>query len=247
LPPNDCESIAKLYESCGCLEISSKGELCFLRAITSNGSGQVAYGDPDLDLDQLVRSTIGIESGGVDKVVHQYFETVHRWLPIVDKSVCSNAMKRLREDTGRSCDDHFPLLILCMALVTQSRCVAFRHVPEENSLYLLTRRLFLISQTLQPSLAMLQAGLLIVTYACGHGLEKSSYVTLASCVALARVMGYDQDLAGSLNAGQDDLADPTVLCWSAIVLLDRCVPRDFNLVAIPPTNSPLSLKDDRAR
>ncbi len=216
----DHEPIAKLCKPCGCLEISSRGELCFLRAITSYRSQQVACVGGDFDLDQLVWSTIGIQTGGIDKVAHQYFETVHRWLPIIDKRELFDAIKTLRSDVGRCPGDNLPLLLLCMGLITQGRCAGFRH-QSENSFYLLARRLFLFSQDLHPSLALLQAGILIVAYECGHGLLKSSYLTLATCVALARVMRLDQDLSPALNAGREDLADPTVLSWSAIVLLDR--------------------------
>lgn len=212
---DDYEPIAELCEPCGCLRISPRGEICFLQAVVGVGR------DADLNLDRLAWSTIETGSGGIEKVARQYFATVHRWLPIVDKSVCYDAIRRQRVDAGASPGPHFSLLFLCMALVSRSRCATFRHGPEESSLYLLTRRLFLTSQTLPPSLALLQAGLLIVSYECGHGLERSSYLTLASCVALARVLGYDQDLAPALNAGQEDLADPEVLCWGAIVLMDR--------------------------
>ena len=38
-------------------------------------------------------------------------------------------------------------------------------------------------------LELLQASLLITYYACGHGLPREAHATLATCVAIAQLMG----------------------------------------------------------
>jgi hypothetical protein len=199
--------IVTLREPCGCLEIDEESE-------TAQSHGIYAA--------RLFRSVIDAELDGFRGIVDRYLQTVQRWLPILSKEALEHAAKEPRDHYPSCLDTHACLLFLAMRLVSQGRCSSFIHDAGENRLYLTTRRLFILFQDeRQWPLSLLQAGILIATYECGHGLARQSYLTLSSCVAMARLLRIDQDLASQLNVGAEDAPDPKVLCWSAIVIIDR--------------------------
>ncbi|CAH0025139.1 unnamed protein product [Clonostachys rhizophaga] len=220
--------IVTLREPCGCLEIEEKNE-------TAQSHGIYAA--------RLFGSVIDAEPEGFRGIIDRYIQTVQRWLPILSKEALEHAAKEPHDQYLSCLDTHACLLFLTMRLVSQGRCSSFIHDAGENSLYLTTRTLFILFQDeRQWPLSLLQAGILIATYECGHGLARQSYLTLSSCVAMARLLRIDQDLASQLNVGPEDAPDPKVLCWSAIVIIDRLIALAslddiFPLLVPPPPDS----------
>lgn len=80
------------------------------------------------------------------------------------------------------------------------------------------------------TLELLQTGLLITYYACGHGLPREAHLTLATCVAIAQQMGCDFDFEEMSDLS--DLHSERSVCRWAIVLLDRFVNTEFATIQI---------------
>ncbi|KAL9087669.1 MAG: hypothetical protein Q9165_006593 [Trypethelium subeluteriae] len=97
-------------------------------------------------------------------------------------------------------------------------------------LYQTVRQMVMLRASDSGTLELLQAGLLVAYYACGHGLPRDAHMTLATCTALARLMGYDfEDMDEPVGLDKQHL-----ICRRAIVLLDRTV-------ALSSVNDPMPL------
>ncbi|KAF2194385.1 hypothetical protein K469DRAFT_650145 [Zopfia rhizophila CBS 207.26] len=161
----------------------------------------------------------------IKDIVDDYCATIHPWLPIIDQ-------EQLRTRLGswpQSGDAELATLIWALYLVTRRPCVNNGH-SMRNLSYQTLGQIFMLRATAGATLELLQAGLLITYYACGHGLPRDAYMTLATCVTIARLMGFDFE----------DTNDPPGLdsqhsvCRWAIVLLDRTV-------ALSSVNDPVPL------
>jgi hypothetical protein len=217
----DDEALASIFESCGCLEISRKGQTDLIRSVVCFGRDSGSSTDHELDFHQLVCSILDVESDGIEKAAERYFSNMRKWFPVVDENDFLSTTPGPQGRTLGCPGNHESLRLLAIRLITQSRCSARLHDPESNSLHLTARRLFFIFQEASPTVALLQSGLLIAAYEWGHGITRLSYLTLSACVGLAQIMGYNRDIATSLDSIRGDILDPAVRCWSAVVVLDR--------------------------
>lgn len=69
------------------------------------------------------------------------------------------------------------------------------------------------------TLALLQAGLIVTYYACGHGLLRDAHLILATCLAIAQLIGLDfEEMSDPCDLDKERSA-----CRWAIILLDRFV------------------------
>lgn len=87
----------------------------------------------------------------------------------------------------------------------------------KNLAYQTLKQIFMLQATAGATLELLQVGIITAYYACGHGFSQDAHRILATCVTMARLMGFDFE----------DTNDPPCLdsqlsvCRWAIVLLDR--------------------------
>lgn len=163
---------------------------------------------------RLIEDILETAQTSVASLIRTYQASVHVRFPIIK--------------TGKLCFDQHPhalsgtpdtpILILALCLVTRVPCG-----HEDHSMRDLTYRTFkqcFMLQTANPgSLMSLQAGLLLAYYECGHGLLREAHVTLAACIAIARLLGMRFD-------GLDEDDEPGseyCACRWGIVLLDRFV------------------------
>lgn len=148
---------------------------------------------------------IGSESD-FKRVVDVYFDTIHRWLPILNR-------RKFMEGVNDLWSDHkadMALLALCVYLVTQ--------IPDENSssdsmctsLYVKIKSMYAVLQASGiMNIATVQSGILISLYEVGHGLQPTAYVS----------MGVHARTAVSLGIQHESLPapEPTDLrSWRAI-------------------------------
>jgi hypothetical protein len=75
----------------------------------------------------------------------------------------------------------------------------------------------MVQATGHVTLELLQAGLIIVYYACGHGLLLDAHVILSTCLAVAQLMGLDFEEISDPSELENELS----ACKWAIILLDR--------------------------
>ncbi|KAK4084264.1 uncharacterized protein Triagg1_744 [Trichoderma aggressivum f. europaeum] len=99
-----------------------------------------------------------------------------------------------------------------------------------------------------PARTLLQCGIILTAYACGHGMTKEAYETLTICIGLIRRLSIDDYVTAGPRMGADhSLYDHLELdlCWSGIILLDRtivlsnidhCLPYLLEASHIPPNS-----------
>lgn len=112
-------------------------------------------------------------------IAHEYFNTIHLWLPIVSKK---------RMDTGLSVQNAGPdlaMLFLAMKLIT-----APASDRTNNALYK-TAKEFLskLESGGALSLRILQAMVLVAMYEYGHAIYPAAWMTVGSCVRYCDILG----------------------------------------------------------
>ena len=143
-----------------------------------------------------------------------YCASIHPWLPVIDPE----HLRSWLVSWPHSSDAELAPLIWALYLVTRRPCMSNGH-SMCSMLYQSIRQMFVLRASIGATLKTLQAGLLITYYACGHGLPRDAHVTLATCVTVARLMGFDFE--GSNYPASPN--DPNSVCWWAMILLDRYV------------------------
>ena len=170
----------------------------------------------------LVKDIFSYGGTTTEQVAAEYFAKVHEWIPIVNEAWITAELKSISlQGYARPRDDALALLLLCMDMVNH-HCRHPNHSPH-STLYRTTRRLFTLVDTANAShlLAKLQAGLLLTTYECGHGMAVEASSTLATCFGLMRQL--DMSAWRNCSTGQPSYDCKRNLCWAAIVFLDRLV------------------------
>lgn len=168
-----------------------------------------------------------IDSSGrcADEVATAYFESLHRWLPVVE----SNSFKqRLASRHNAPLPIDFSLLLLAMSLATLENPLASTapKLMGSHTLYFAVKTLFMQTQILVPqSPKVVQAGLIIAAfeYACRN--VEAAYVTLRTCYAIARTCELDERKTEENEGGG---TSEFKILWASIMILDRYV--DFFFV-----------------
>lgn len=152
----------------------------------------------------------------------QYFETVHKWMPIISR-VRLTSLADVELNSRPRAD--FALLLLAMKLI--------QHVPGSSSdavkdcLYICTKE-FAASLDIAGvyTLLKLQAQLLIAVYEMGHGIFPAAYVSIGCCVTQAMALGIHNREAPQILEPPRTWIDweERQRIWWFIVILERYAP-----------------------
>lgn len=155
-------------------------------------------------------------------VMSRYFETVHKWMPIISR-VRLNSFADVELNSRPRAD--FALLLLTMKLIQQ--------VPGSSSdavrdpLYLCTKE-FAASLDIAGvyTLLKLQAQLLIAVYEMGHGIFPAAYVSIGCCVTQAMALGIHNREAPQILEQPRTWVDweERQRVWWFVVILERYIP-----------------------
>ncbi|KAH8816981.1 hypothetical protein F5884DRAFT_853411 [Xylogone sp. PMI_703] len=162
-------------------------------------------------------STVGVT---VPEVVTTYFTTVHQWLPMISRIRFYRSLNQLQSQSPAD----LSLLILCMYLITRLPAPQIRTHDMQNSLYLTTKRLFLLFQSWPiPSLRLIQAGVLVSAYEIGHDMIDAAFLTIGMCIRMGQVLGIDNYPENAANSVDDAFCakKEEVCTWWATILVDR--------------------------
>jgi transcription factor-like protein len=173
----------------------------------------------------------------VDDISARYFQRFHHHLPVISRTRFYNNLITL--EAAPAADSSVLLLTICLithapALGYQSRQGATQSV-EQQSLYLTVRSLFAqVQVSCSPSVALIQAGLLLAVYEYTHGRPEDAFVTIASSARMAyatRIHARDRyQTRMTHTAGQStdtDLllqAEEAANTWWGIAIYERYVP-----------------------
>ncbi|PTB65834.1 hypothetical protein BBK36DRAFT_1202882 [Trichoderma citrinoviride] len=162
---------------------------------------------------QLLQSHPG-EIYGASQI---YFDNIHKWMPIMSQKLF---YRRLTEFSKTRRPD-FALLLLSIVL-----CI---HCPASGTtqepLYRAVRSTFWsLNATIDASLEMVQAGVLLSCYEYGFGMYKECYKTIGLCVRMGQLMGIQDEKPPSDELQFSDewirIAERCNLWW-ALVIRDR--------------------------
>ncbi|UKZ75060.1 hypothetical protein TrVFT333_002732 [Trichoderma virens FT-333] len=229
--------------------LSPHGERDLLWAACSKPGAYIQGNYSQPSLYHVVRDIFDQSGISVTDVVAKYFDLAYYWLPTLDReAVCDEAARfNLCEAVNH---DAFALLLLCMHAFAEGPC-EIQAQSTQSVLYRTSRQLFVILQTSPdiPARTLLQCGIILTTYACGHGMSKEAYEILTICIGLIRRLSIDGYVAAESRMGMDHNRYDQLeldLCWSGIILLDRtivlsnidqCLPYLVEAHHIPPTSA----------
>ncbi|UKZ91176.1 uncharacterized protein TrAFT101_006170 [Trichoderma asperellum] len=228
--------------------LSPLGERNLLWAACSSNGSYVEGDSPQPSLSRLVRDIFGLASIDIIDVVAKYFSLAYYWFPFSDKDAIYGEVAQFISG-GAANHDEFALLLLSMHVFSESTC-EYSPRPAQSALYRTSRQLFVVLQS-SPDVQLrilLQCGIILTMYACGHGLGRDAYETLTICIGLIRRLSFNEFVAGSKESAIKDYHSQLELdlYWSAIILLDRtialstidhCLPYLVEEAHLPPNSA----------
>ncbi|KAL6905059.1 hypothetical protein GGI43DRAFT_421299 [Trichoderma evansii] len=241
------DMLTSCFGSCR-FHLSPIGERNLIWAACSNHGSYIEGDSSQPPLSQLVRDIFGHASIHVTDVVANYISLAYHWFPFLDKdTIYGQAAQFISGDAANH--DDFALLLLSMHVFSEGLC-AYSPNPAQSALYRTARQLFAVLQS-SPDVqvrVLLQCGIILTMYACGHGLGREAYETLTICIGLIRRLSFSEYVAGSKNSAIKDYHSQVELDlhWSAIILLDRtivlstidhCLPYLVEEAHLPPNSA----------
>lgn len=131
-----------------------------------------------------------------------YFRTFHKLLPIISPALFSESLADHWSDQ-LDLPPNFSVLLLSMCLVaTVSSCehISQPSYPTRNGIYQTTKVLLMKIETLMaPSMQLLQATLLVSLCEYAAARPETAYISLGTCVAIARILGIGQSSGAPNN------------------------------------------------
>ncbi|KAL7933909.1 fungal-specific transcription factor domain-containing protein [Trichoderma chlorosporum] len=179
-------------------------------------------------------------------IMSQYFQTIHKWMPIVSRVRLSSLAD---SELGSRPRADFALLLLTMKLIQE--------VPG-NSSNAVRDPVYICAKEFAASLEIagvytllkLQANLLIAVYEMGHGIFPAAYVTMGCCVTQAMVLGiHSREAPQILEPLRTWIEwEERQRIWWFIIILERYITSVGDnrplLSADPQTTSHLPVNDD---
>lgn len=141
-----------------------------------------------------------------EELVETFFQSYHKWIPIVSPDSFQDYCSSTRTDVCRG----LSALILGMILITRPLIDGGKPDPLRLSVYKALRRLFWDSESMaHPSLPVIQSGVLMSLYEYGQGMGDAAYITIGTCQSMAQVCGLNKP-----PQGQHFLPLPAPRAWT---------------------------------
>lgn len=167
------------------------------------------------DIDSLALQSICdiLESRqGAEHAVSAYFEGPHTVLAIIERVSFEIAF----EDMWKSPSAETSVLVLCMSLLAQSP------THTSSNYHTVKALLSLVQCSLQMSIPLMQAELLMAQYEFSQTLQQQAYLSIGRCVHMSRIFGWHNTSYWSVERQASNpkaLKLHSILWWS-IVFLD---------------------------
>ncbi|KAH6609066.1 hypothetical protein Trco_002412 [Trichoderma cornu-damae] len=162
---------------------------------------------------QLLQSRPG-EMYGASQI---YFNNIHRWLPIMSQKLFYIRMT----DFSKTKRPDFAILLLCIFLSIHCPTSGTAQEP----LYKAVRSIYWsLNATIDASLEMIQAGILLSCYEFGFGMGKECYKTIGLCMRMGCLMDLQNEKPPPDDLEySDEWVRTAERCnvWWALVIRDR--------------------------
>ena len=184
----------------------------------------------EVSINQLAQHFTKLAGLTHDSIIDRYFEAFHKWLPVVSPDSLRQEVSWYREEGRLLLADFIVLLLAMLQIVLPSMDPILRPPSAtQELLYRVTKSAFSQAQaSIGTSLRLVQAGLLIALreYICVR--PEAAYVSVMTCVGLARMAGIETALARTKEDSQE-ISDSRLeemerenVAW-AIPMLERYV------------------------
>ncbi|KAL7906043.1 hypothetical protein GGI35DRAFT_113459 [Trichoderma velutinum] len=170
-----------------------------------------------LNVGEEVYQLLQSHPGEIYRALNLYFENIHEWIPIMSQKLFYSRMT----DFSKTKRPDFAILLLSILL--SIHCPATGTAPEP--LYKATRSIFWsVNATIDASLEMIQAGVLLSCYEYGFGMYKECYKTIGICARMGHWMDLQDEKPLSDDLRYSDkwirVAERCNLWW-ALIIRDR--------------------------
>jgi hypothetical protein len=226
-PDEDIAFPATLPSGDSHLQGVSNTELVALSTTTSGLSSIAGQSSCNVSNDSFtsqVATLVASKSIDIEAVCRRYFQTFHRWFSFIS----AEEFWFYYFSPERGADPEFSALLLSMYLIvcipTGDRLDSTGQEVEER-VYSITRGFWQQRQNAsQPSIFLIQAGLLLATYENGQALEETSRSSIDACVRMAYAMRLHITVRQNALFDSDAqvFLDTQRRLWWAIVMLERC-------------------------
>ena len=163
---------------------------------------------------QLVSEILGLFDVATSSLLDEYQRCIHTWLPVLDAYTESGIIPSHQQAR----EPERALLLLSLHLVIRQPCGHPDHIGR-NILYITIKQLFGTMQihlSAEKTVHLIQTGMFIALYECGHGLPRSAYATLCSVVAMEQL-----NLGGMKGRDALSLTNTSLYLHGSILILDR--------------------------
>lgn len=161
--------------------------------------------------------TLQTKPGEVYRACQLYFQNVHKWVPIISQKLF---YKRLTAFSQTKYSE-FALLLLCVFLLTHYPANGGIHEPLYKAIYTIYWR---SSATLNASIELIQAGLLMACYEYGSGMTAECHKTIGLCTRMGFWLDLHTEERPLVISDDDDVwAEKAERCnlWWGLVIRDR--------------------------
>jgi hypothetical protein len=140
------------------------------------------------NLSDLVQEILALANINLPLALEEFGPCIQRWCPIMLEQYLRGGANDLSQQVNCTYIWKSPLLWLCVWLVTRRTCAQREHI-ERSELYRTMKQVFALLQSLKElHLEAVQLSMLLTVCEVGHGLQIQACQTLASSVALLRML-----------------------------------------------------------
>jgi hypothetical protein len=178
-----------------------------------------------LDFDQflvgLMITTLFEHSDSTDRVLDAYFRNVHFWIPVIHEQTLRVKISQLE---CKPYAETAYLVLVIQLLMRGGNSEAERGDRESNLHYLCKYLFFLLQHAREPSLELVQAGLLLAVYEVGSGNPQAASLSIGSCARLGYILRLHDDQMNDTHAFSFTVkAEEQRRVWVGVYMMDRLV------------------------
>lgn len=177
-------------DTCFHTEISQRGSTELLHTVMACREGPlISTANPKLSA--LVYEILDHADVDMAVVLAEFGPCISQWCPIIPQDLLDRCANDLVMQTPRPERVNYPLILLCLWLVTRRTCGNTDHI-RKCELYRTLKLLLAVLQS-RPELELggVQVGMLIAVYEVGHGMQRQAVQTIASCASLLKLLESD--------------------------------------------------------
>lgn len=176
----------------------------------------------DISVSAQVHRIIHATGRFVSDIIDQFFRGISNFVPIFSRNRIQEIIAGIPVITP--CAD-FSVLLLAMCLITYHPQALEKPLPgiDQESLYIATKSLFGQVQTAsfmqgQPSVSLIQAGILIAIYDYARGMANSAYLSISICARMGYAAGIHEQ---TRPPGRGALSKEEGNTWWGILIWER--------------------------